>query len=264
MTTSGFVAGTLVHTDKGLVPIEQLKVGDMVLSKHESGQGEQAYKRVVSTFKSAEKKRITYVKFFIVENGAATGDRYLFCTEDHPFWTMAYDDKENVQHLGWQPAFSLSAHESHKLEAYNNGDVYIDLVEEERGLWASKKFEIALTLCAPREDINGCIDFRGDRPTSIVKEEGLYSSVLHGKEFLHNSEPVLDLTYLPSDDADMNEIFRLIEEADGAYIPYMTTVYNIEVEDFHTYYVGSAGIWVHNSNGCFGVDALPLELRTRY
>ncbi|MBL0231797.1 MAG: Hint domain-containing protein [Moraxellaceae bacterium] len=55
MTTSGFVAGTLVHTDKGLVPIEQLKVGDMVLSKHESGEGEQAYKRVVKTFKSAEK-----------------------------------------------------------------------------------------------------------------------------------------------------------------------------------------------------------------
>jgi hypothetical protein len=47
MTASGFVAGTLVHTDKGLVPIEQLKVGDMVLSKHESGEGEQAYKPVV-------------------------------------------------------------------------------------------------------------------------------------------------------------------------------------------------------------------------
>lgn len=37
MTISGFVAGTLVHTDKGLVPIEQIKVGDMVLSKHQSG-----------------------------------------------------------------------------------------------------------------------------------------------------------------------------------------------------------------------------------
>ena len=34
----GFVAGTLVHTDKGLVPIEQIKVGDMVLSKHENGE----------------------------------------------------------------------------------------------------------------------------------------------------------------------------------------------------------------------------------
>ncbi len=30
-----FVAGTLVQTDRGLVPIETLKVGDMVLSRSE-------------------------------------------------------------------------------------------------------------------------------------------------------------------------------------------------------------------------------------
>lgn len=60
---NGMVAGTLVHTDKGLVPIEQLKVGDMVLSKHESNTGEQAYKRVVSTFKSATRKPIMAVRF---------------------------------------------------------------------------------------------------------------------------------------------------------------------------------------------------------
>ena len=28
---------------------------------------------------------------------------------------------------------------------------------------------------------------------------------------------------------------------------FKTTVYNIEVEDFHTYFVGELGIWVHNS-----------------
>jgi hypothetical protein len=31
------------------------------------------------------------------------------------------------------------------------------------------------------------------------------------------------------------------------------TVYNIEVEDFHTYYVSSMGVWVHNVN-CTGVS----------
>ena len=61
---NGLVAGTLVHTDKGLVPIEQLKVGDMVLSKHESNTGEQASKRVVSTFKSATRQPIMAVKFY--------------------------------------------------------------------------------------------------------------------------------------------------------------------------------------------------------
>jgi hypothetical protein len=37
-----FAAGTLVHTKNGLKPIEQIKVGDLVLSKHESGKGERA------------------------------------------------------------------------------------------------------------------------------------------------------------------------------------------------------------------------------
>ena len=39
-TGACFVAGTLVHTKEGLVPIEQLKIGDWVLSKPENGEGE--------------------------------------------------------------------------------------------------------------------------------------------------------------------------------------------------------------------------------
>jgi hypothetical protein len=32
-------------------------------------------------------------------------------------------------------------------------------------------------------------------------------------------------------------------------------VYNIEVEDYHTYFVGEEGVWVHNTN-C-GMEQLP-------
>lgn len=49
MNTSGFVGGTLVHTEKGLVPIEQLKIGDKVLSKAADGLGELVYKAVTNT-----------------------------------------------------------------------------------------------------------------------------------------------------------------------------------------------------------------------
>ena len=56
-----FIAGTLVHTDKGLVPINKIKVGDRVLSRDENNpDAENVYKRVVSTFKSVEKKRIIH------------------------------------------------------------------------------------------------------------------------------------------------------------------------------------------------------------
>jgi hypothetical protein len=37
--------------------------------------------------------------------------------------------------------------------------------------------------------------------------------------------------------------------------PLLTPVYNFEVEDFHTYYVGDAAVWVHNTN-CLKQDAV--------
>ena len=112
------------------------------------------------------------------------------------------------------------------------------------GLLASENFEIALTLSSSNGEINGCIDFREDKPTSIIQEKGSFSSILHGKDFLDESEPILDLSHLPDDDAEIIELTLLIEEARCADIPYMATVYNIEVEDFHTYYVGKSGILV--------------------
>jgi hypothetical protein len=45
-----FVAGTLVHTREGLKPIEEIKVGDYVLSKPESGEGELCYQPVTRTY----------------------------------------------------------------------------------------------------------------------------------------------------------------------------------------------------------------------
>ncbi len=43
---NGFAAGTLVHMDQGVVPIEQLKVGDNVLSRAAEGCGEAIYKAI--------------------------------------------------------------------------------------------------------------------------------------------------------------------------------------------------------------------------
>ena len=38
------------------------------------------------------------------------------------------------------------------------------------------------------------------------------------------------------------------EDGQRHYHPYRTTVYNIEVEDYHTYCVDTGGILVHNQN----------------
>ncbi|WP_374355280.1 Ig-like domain-containing protein, partial [Chitinimonas sp.] len=78
-----FIGSTRVHTDKGLVRIDQLQVGDMVLSQPEQG-GEQAYKRVLKTFRY-ENKTIRAVTYCIPgSNDFAT----IYATDNHPFWVV--------------------------------------------------------------------------------------------------------------------------------------------------------------------------------
>ena len=99
---SGFVAGTLIHTDKGLVPIQDIKVDDLilskpVLSKFESGRGDIEYQPVISTFTSPKKERIFKVEYFneTVAKQGEKGRNYIFCTSNHPFWvTRQPEDME--------------------------------------------------------------------------------------------------------------------------------------------------------------------------
>jgi hypothetical protein len=83
-TGACFPRGTLVHTDKGLVPIEQIKVGDPVLSQP-GMTGELEYKPVVKTFQS-ENKSVVAVSY-IIDGDGQTSYR-LYPTGNHPFWVL--------------------------------------------------------------------------------------------------------------------------------------------------------------------------------
>ena len=82
---SGFMAGTLVHTKEGLVPIEQLKVGDMALSQDEQ-TSERAYKPVTRTF-IHQKQPICKLNFVGVDD--EFGDIYM--TANHPIRVVHQD-----------------------------------------------------------------------------------------------------------------------------------------------------------------------------
>lgn len=82
----GFVAGTLVLTQEGLRPIEEIKVGDWVFSKPENGEGEQAYKRVTITYEF-EDKEIWYLSYANHNDFKNVGDSLvgsICATGDHP------------------------------------------------------------------------------------------------------------------------------------------------------------------------------------
>ncbi|WP_042196920.1 polymorphic toxin-type HINT domain-containing protein [Paenibacillus camerounensis] len=70
-----FTAGTKVQTDEGEKPIEEIEVGDRVLSKNEE-TGEQAYKEVTHLYRND--------KEIIFE--LTVGDQVIETTDNHPFW----------------------------------------------------------------------------------------------------------------------------------------------------------------------------------
>ncbi|GKU78138.1 hypothetical protein L3i20_v225350 [Paenibacillus sp. L3-i20] len=102
-----FTAGTKVLTDDGEKPIEDIKVGDMVLSKNEE-TGEQAYKEVLNLFRN---KRDVIYKLSV-------DDQLIETTFNHPFW---------VEGKGWVLAEDLA--EGDILQKSNREHLTIDNIE---------------------------------------------------------------------------------------------------------------------------------------
>jgi hypothetical protein len=103
-----FVAGTLVHTERGLLPIEHVRVGEMVLAQPE-GSGERAFRRVTDTVSSDDK----VVLEVVFETADGTQETAL-TTPGHPFW---------VQVLGWRALAALEP--GHKLQLRNGGEATV-------------------------------------------------------------------------------------------------------------------------------------------
>lgn len=91
-----FLAGTLVRTEGGLKPIEEIVVGDRVLSRNEEN-GEQDYRSAVRLFRNRT-ERIVSVTVFSAETGNAI--QTIHCTPGHPWF---------VHGEGWTFAAHLSA-----------------------------------------------------------------------------------------------------------------------------------------------------------
>lgn len=85
---SGFAAGTLVHTKDGLRPIEQIKVGDSVLSKHESGDGERAYRRVSQAFVHHDRE-VLFLSFGGLQPDGERRWARIVVTQNTPFGSKA-------------------------------------------------------------------------------------------------------------------------------------------------------------------------------
>ena len=101
--------GTLVATKSGLVPIEDIQLGDLVWA-YDPETGETALKPVVQTFRNETTEWI-----HVTVNGET-----LTCTPEHPFY---------VPQKGWTSAIDLRAGD--RLQLLNGEYVVVEQVQHE-------------------------------------------------------------------------------------------------------------------------------------
>lgn len=215
-----FAAGTLVHTDKGLVSIEKIKVGDRVLSRHESGEGELAYKRVTQTFITENQPIWAMITcgLFDKDRDEYGIEEFIFTTVNHPFWKLPNQNRDSIDaNIGkWVLVSDIEY-----------GDPIVDFkrkfvdVLENRPLYKTTEPNKAFYMVKPDWDAGIFLDVDAYKNNKLLVPNYLEDESLEVVNWDENEDPIPD--------------------------GYLATVYGFEVEDYHTYFVGELGVWVHNT-----------------
>lgn len=214
-----FIAGTLVHTKDGLKPIEQIQVGDWVLSRPDDlAKGtETGYKRVTKTFRFEDKEVIRFVWHQDTADGEGAFHS-VFATPNHPVWSHSH---------GWVPMGRM----------HNVGRRIPGTVPINDETWWGRDLVVADGSIGQRYDVFDL--FRTDRPEVAFDndEEGSWGM-----------GSLIDLSGVkPNFSADVPYDYEKWGDAvNETRQRYTATVYNLEVEDWHTYFVGEAGLWIHH------------------
>lgn len=225
---SGFVAGTLVHTISGLAPIEKIRVGDFVLSKPESGDGEVTYKRVSKTF-VGDDKEVWYVGFERRGIAAAPLEErvgFVVVTSNHPFFVVAVQE--------WA------------IDVY--GDLRNEWVRADRLFFGAiiqladgQQVEVARSeriLRTARPSV-GFLPFRIEHMPEL---EGCMVD-LGGAE--PDAYPCMGLGG-PGDGLIPNDL-QGWEFQDEEQLIFRQRVHTLEIAETHTYFVHRFGVWVLNA-----------------
>lgn len=246
-----FVAGTLVHTKEGLRPIEKIEVGDYVLAKPEDGSGVASYKRVTQTYQHGERE--VYLLTWQTREGGKNLETPSFAvvTGAHPIWVnQILEDDQQVESInGWLDVHTLwirtlveriaIRRPPYEAEGFlADGTPAILFIEP---ILASKESNVGIGFFDSgywEEQLAG---------TAVrFAESGPEVSYTQHTQWVSPSEMQMDLAPL---DGYEDYAPDSIERRSKGYRQLRRPVFNIEVEDDHTYFVGEDGLWVHNTSG---------------
>jgi hypothetical protein len=259
-----FVAGTLVHTREGLRPIEQIKVGDFVLSKPESGEGEQSYQRVTRTYEYEDRE--VYFAAWIVEDRVVPRAQpvdfsklergYAVVTGAHPFWvrqlSTVNEDGRSIYHdvNDWMSIESMHQMDNDdRIKGRPGINFDVELANGRvASLWKSEALlqdkdpNTGIGFYRQAWDWGGTeVQFTENGPIATIGNTGLFYTE-SGLDIDIDEETLLDyqMEYDWTKPLNTQLMGQLLMRR---------KVYNIEVENTHTYYVGEMGAWVHNISG---------------
>jgi hypothetical protein len=267
-----------VHTKDGLRPIEQIKVGDYVLSKPESGEGELSYQPVTRTYQYEDRE--LYFVTWSARKEHTTGEKPIWdrgcmaVTGGHPIW---------VKQLAFYHGLGLEGVQEFKdINIWMTiEDLYRKILDgfwnySESGSWGYPVHaELADGRVAVIEVIKPIL--QSDNPdvgVAFNDDENWYGESL-GKTLRFGAYGVQDktadrsvspgytnMTHVDISAYDYNGYDTTSEMSvirrSGGYLPMRRRVFNLEIAQTHTYFVGELGIWVHNSSGIVLTSSLPL------
>lgn len=225
----GFVAGTPVLTERGLVAIEEIIPGDRVLARS-ALTGQVALKTVLAR-QASDGRSLLVVKFHIVDPREKAADErvlQLYVSQDQPIWC---DER------GWSGPKSL----------YDDRLLLAD----------GKKADHMVTWPLVRTPLDGiawvCADAHAFRGRFSFEENGGHVVDFRGpcnfwryptmKPAEAGPVPYLEYQGTWGKDAPF-ERMGLIEILDSKTPVFTGRVFNLEVEDFHSFMVGEQGVWV--------------------
>ena len=146
----GIVAGALVQTANGPVPIELIQAGDQVLSRQVI-DGDPAYECVVGTVMHPS-RNVTLVSYVVDDEQSS---RHLVVTSNLPFW---------VNGKGWMPADSM--HHGEFVRHLQDRETYVHMAQ---ALFNTQTPGVGWT-CHPGLGAGTEVDFRSGR-FEVTSEE---------------------------------------------------------------------------------------------
>lgn len=236
----------MVHTNKGLVPVQDIKVGDMVLSLPENGEGELAYQPVTETFVSEDKEIWALFHQDCDATNWEADLKVIFVTGGHPVWVQDYEGSnavDRVQVNGWMRPDELFEHSAVAIaKVFASGQLV--------------KMYAQPVLATPYKDIGYLVSSWDHMPEFVIecKDNKVQAYDLEHLFDGRGVEPTID------ESDSINKILAGHESLDvvkrfmtcfeqnkhgGFYDRYKTRVYNFTVANYHTYFVEERGVWVH-------------------